>query len=249
MCLRAYKAAEQLVSDHKEVFQADGFEVCVIRTPRKKTFAMKVINGQVEVRVPRATPTSGVAQLVSRKTHWIREKLLQQQRQIPLVQKTYVTGDIFRYLGGEVVLRVCSGATKGVSLTDGKLLVRVPTRVKKREQFVLAELQTWFRHQAEIALPIRVDHYAKMVGAEPVMIKVRRYKARWGSCNSRGEVTFNWLIMVAPTVVVNYVVVHELCHLLHLNHSPNFWETVERTMPDYRQHRRWLRLNGWRLVV
>ena len=237
------------MNNHNEVLQADGFQIEVIRTDRKKTMSLKVLAGRVQVRVPRATSATRVADLVTRKAHWIREKLLQQQSRQPELVKRYVTGERYLFLGDEVVLQVEPGVIKQVALTDGVLRVQVPNRVRKREQYVGRAVQEWFHAAAMAQLPARVDHFAARVGAVPAAIKVRRYKARWGSCSSRGELSFNWLIMAAPAVIRDYVVVHELCHLLHLNHSALFWAAVERMMPDYRQHRQWLRVNGWQLVV
>jgi len=237
------------MNDNSEILQADGFQVEVIRTDRKKTLSVKVLAGRVEVRVPRATSANRVADLVTRKARWIREKLLQQQSRQPQLVKRYVTGERFEFLGEEVMLRVEVGADKHVTLANGVLRVQVPNRVRKREQYVGRAVQEWFRAAAAAQLPARIDHYAALVGVAPRAIKVRRYKARWGSCSSRGELAFNWLIMAAPTTIADYVVVHELCHLLHLNHGEQFWATVERAMPDYRQHRQWLRVNGWQLVV
>ncbi len=102
-------------------------------------------------------------------------------------------------------------------------------------------LGNWFAQQALIYLPQRVAALAPLVGVQPQGLRVRYYKSRWGSCNRRGELQFNWLLMMAPPVVVDYVVVHELAHLRHFNHSPAFWQVVGRVMPDYLRHRAWLR--------
>lgn len=232
-----------------ELFQADGFRVEIIRTARKKTLSVKVLAGRVEVRVPRATSANLVADLVTRKSPWIREKLLQQQNQQPFPVKSYVSGEMLEYLGEALELQLQVGVNGSPQVSDGRLQVPVPGRVRKRKQYVAKVVKKWFRGAALNHLPHRIEHYAALLGVTPTATKVRQYKARWGSCNRRGELAFNWLILAAPTEIVDYVVVHELSHLRHLNHSAAFWVTVERVMPDYRQRRQWLRDNGWRLVV
>lgn len=80
-------------------------------------------------------------------------------------------------------------------------------------------------------------------------ITIRDQKTRWGSCSSRGNLNFNWRLVMAPPPIIDYVVIHELAHLIELSHSPRFWETVERYCPDHREHRRWLREHGPRLAL
>lgn len=83
-----------------------------------------------------------------------------------------------------------------------------------------------------------------MIGVQPTAIIVKTYKARWGSCYSDGRISFNWKLIMAATWVIDYVVVHELCHLIHHNHSANFWRLVEQYYPSYKQAKEWLKQNG-----
>ena len=91
-------------------------------------------------------------------------------------------------------------------------------------------------------------YYAPAVGVTYDRITIRSQRTRWGSCSSRGNLNFNCLLMLAPEKVVDYVVVHELCHRKEMNHSPRFWAEVERILPDYRQSKRWLKENGQSLM-
>ena len=75
-------------------------------------------------------------------------------------------------------------------------------------------------------------------------VGIKNYKSRWGSCTAEGDITFNWKVIMAPNRIVDYVVVHELCHLIHHDHSPKFWREVERFMPDYLECKEWLKHNG-----
>ena len=98
-------------------------------------------------------------------------------------------------------------------------------------------------------IPERVRYFAPKVGVDYGMITIRNQKTRWGSCSARGNLNFNCLLMLAPPEVIDYVVVHELCHRKELNHSPRFWAEVARVLPDYKRQERWLKENGKRLMA
>lgn len=97
-------------------------------------------------------------------------------------------------------------------------------------------------------IPPRVSKYASQLNVEFGRITIRHQKTRWGSCSSKKNLNFNCLLMLCPEDVRDYVVVHELCHLKEMNHSANFWILVEKVMPDYRAHRRWLKENGSKII-
>ncbi len=98
-------------------------------------------------------------------------------------------------------------------------------------------------------LPQRVKLYAAQMGVSVGRITIRCQKTRWGSCTREGNLNFNCLLMLAPEEVQNYVVVHELCHRLEMNHSKRFWAEVAKVMPDYQVHQKWLKENGSRLIA
>lgn len=102
--------------------------------------------------------------------------------------------------------------------------------------------------KAKKELPERVAYYAGIIGVKYGRITIRRQKTRWGSCSSKGNLNFNCLLMLTPNEVIDYVVVHELCHLKQLNHSEKFWREVARVMPDYKIYEKWLKENGSKLI-
>ena len=93
------------------------------------------------------------------------------------------------------------------------------------------------------------EHYAPILGVHYHRITIRTQRTRWGSCSSKGNLNFNCLLGLAPPEVLDYVVVHELCHLIEMNHSKQFWDAVEKVMPCYKIHRRWLKDNGNKLMA
>ena len=160
---------------------------------------------------------------------------------------------------------------------DGTVVLRAPYGVPKRElNRILEEKRSWIevhlqeikeREAAQKALPKfsmqeikelankalayipeRVKYYAPIVGVNYTRITIRNQKTRWGSCSSKGGLNFNCLLMLTPPEVIDYVVVHELCHRKEMNHSKAFWAEVEKVLPDYKSAKRWLKENGGELI-
>ena len=103
--------------------------------------------------------------------------------------------------------------------------------------------------KAKRIIPQKVRYYAGIMGVEYGRITIRMQKSRWGSCSGRGNLNFNCLLMRTPDEIIDYVVVHELCHLKEMNHSPAFWAEVEKILPDYKERRKWLRDHGNEIMV
>ena len=158
--------------------------------------------------------------------------------------------------------------------SDGTLVVRCPRRypsqevqrfVESKSSWILRNLQKLaavrqvpplgdeeledLRRKAKEVFPRRAAFYAPKVGVDYGTITVRCQKSRWGSCSSQGNLNFNLLLMLAPLEVLDYVVVHELCHRKEMNHSPAFWHQVERVLPDYRVRKQWLKNNGGAILA
>lgn len=160
---------------------------------------------------------------------------------------------------------------------DTTVLVRAPLKMKDvdirkfvrdKENWILTHLKKQEERQstsknmeklsaeeiqklADLALkviPVKVKHYASLMNVQYGRITIRNQKTRWGSCSGKGNLNFNCLLMLAPDEVVDYVVVHELCHLIEMNHSKAFWGQVENVMPDYKKHRKWLKDHGNEII-
>lgn len=124
----------------------------------------------------------------------------------------------------------------------------LPTLTAEQEKRALS-LEKQFRKAAKDYIPYRVEYFHAFTGGHYTSITIRDQKSRWGSCSSRGTLSFNYRLMMAPPKVLDYVVVHELCHLTHMNHSADFWKMVENIMPDYRTQKNWLKEHGHELTV
>ncbi len=132
--------------------------------------------------------------------------------------------------------------------------LEIEDRQRRRPVSDLTDAQRTALEQRYIAaakeyFPKRIAYFQQFTGGSCSRITVRDQKTRWGSCSARGTLSFNWRLMLAPPAILDYVVVHELCHLTHMNHSAAFWQKVESVYPDYRTARKWLKEHGQELVL
>lgn len=231
-----------------EYRDGNGFIAEIIRTSRRKTASIRVEEGAVSVVVPTSTSIEKIDQLLESKRLWIKEKMALQRDLAPASGKQFVSGEAFSYLGRNYRLKVIQGPFVPVKLLQGQLVAQTPEG-SQQSHMIRNALVRWYKRQATQKIQEKVRRYAPMVGVEPSGVAIKAFKSRWGSCTAKGELEFNWRIMFAPNRMVDYVVVHELCHLIHHDHSPEFWLEVQRVMPDYLDCRNWLKENSDRLII
>lgn len=226
-----------------EFISSKDFVAELIRTARIKTARLQVEDGVVSIAVPKELEIERIEQLLKDKQRWIKEKLALHKQQQPAPKRELLSGEAFPYLGRNYRLKIITGKLQPVKLLHGRLQVVVP-KVMRHEHIIRDMLTHWYRSQAELRFKEKVKRYASVVGVDPTDVSVKTFKSRWGSCNVKGEIQFHWKVIMAPHRIVDYVVVHELCHLKHHDHSPAFWKSVERIVPDYAECRAWLKEFG-----
>ena len=231
-----------------ETINCNGFSVTVIRTKRKKTVSVQVRDGDVLVLVPRFLANVRIEELVNQKSRWIREKMRLQRESTPVKPKEYVSGECFTYLGRQYRLKLVNGKPGSVKLKNGRLVITLPDGAISPDKLKDA-LSHWYRSHAEQILREKVERYARIIRVRPASMTIKSFKSRWGSCSDQGHIQFNWKIIIAPHRVVDYVVVHELCHLIEPNHSPRYWKLVEQVFPEYKECKTWLKENGNKLTI
>lgn len=154
---------------------------------------------------------------------------------------TYENGTVLPFLGKDYFLeirRYLSYKKPGVKLEGDRLVVLTAAT---QEAVIERAVKQWYVQQARKIILERVAHYQSLL-QEPVgSIRIKDVRSRWGSCSSKRNLNFNWRLVMAPMEVLDYVVVHELCHLKEMNHSKNFWKLVEDILPDYKRQREWLK--------
>lgn len=227
----------------------DGVRITVERTNRKKTVSIQVGLDRVRIIAPKRLPDRQIRRILEKREGWIREQLLfQQSRPGP---REYVSGEPFTYLGKTYSLRVLGGFPPGVKLKNGTLAVSVPRPPAAGEgnRGVREQLKKWYWNCAERYLREKTRARSRALGVTPNSVSLKDYRSRWGSCGILGDIRYNWRIIIAPPRIVDYVVVHEVCHLRRLDHSPEFWQCVESQFPDYRACRDWLKANAITLTI
>ena len=236
-----------------EVQVIDGFEfpVEVIWTDRKRSASIYLDGESIKVRVPKGLSDSRVRDLIVKKSPWIKRKLKEAELTAPTKPKEFVSGETFSYLGKNYRLKVLSGDTPSLKLRGGYLEAKISISgsSETQEEEVKSLLMDWYRRHAQQRLEEKTDRYAKALQVEPNSVSVKDYKSRWGSCSTKGDISYNWRIVIAPHRIVDYVVVHELCHLLEHNHSAIYWRHVERVISDFQKCREWLKQNSERLRI
>ena len=221
-----------------------------IRLSRRKTMAMEVRDGQVLVAAPHRTNLKQLHRWVETKANWVRQKLEEQalrRQQVPTPQ--FCDGARWAFLGKKFIVNISHGNRKDCTFEDGSLNLCLSSRSRRTQtEQIRLQMQDWYKQVARDTLTQKSIHVCQRLNTQFRSINLRRTKTKWGHCTARGELQYNWLIMQAPEDIVDYLVAHECCHLLHLNHGPNFWAQVKDICPDYLEQRQWLKDNGHRLV-
>lgn len=227
----------------------------VVSSSRRRTVAIRVGPEEgVEVVVPDGLQRERVAQIVRKRAPWIMEKLRRVDEQVAPPPRDFVTGESFHYAGRRYRLHVRrSPRARRASLTfdQGRFIAVVPcaTRDADLPRLLRPAFVTWYRERAELRLPARVAHFARLMGVAPERTVVKDQARRWGSCTKTGVLGLNWRIVMARASIVDYVVVHELAHLVEPDHGPRFWRVVASVTPDYEERREWLRVHGAQLTL
>lgn len=226
------------------------FTYMVRKSARRKTLSITVHpDNRVVVSAPSTCSQKRILQFVEKKSDWVLKILqanLQKTRQRQ--SRRFETGEKFFYFGREYILRVERGTPSPVVLEDGHICVRLSTRDDAPEpSAVKKHLLNWYLAQALFKVKEKVPVYADLIGVRPGRVTIKALKSRWGSCSVNGRISLAWNIVMAPEAVLDYLVVHELCHLAHHDHSAAYWRLVESIIPDHRERRLWLRKHGDRL--
>lgn len=217
----------------------------ISRSGNRNTIAVTVHpDGAVSVVAPTATSCTKIAETIAKKAEWVLRQQEYFRHQHNGYAKQFVSGESFFYLGRQYKLKVeqieaDDRKSSQVQLVRGQLLVLVPwtTALDTRTIAVRNGLTRWYRAKAREHIPSVVARCSNRLGLSYTTVQIREMKQRWGSAGVNGHLSFNWRIVMAPRRLVEYVIVHELCHLRYPDHSRDFWRLLERTMPDYERRR------------
>lgn len=220
----------------------------IFYSKRRKTSQLKIVNPQtLEIKVPYFTSEKYVRQLLTDKSGWITKKIeaLTKIDNNP-INKSFANGEQVLYLGDLYTLSLLPDNIEHpcIVLDSCRVLIRFPQQMNENSVALKYTFKDWLISSASNILEEKTKYWADAIGVKPKIIRIKEQKTRWGSCSSLGAVNYNWRIIMSPPEVIDYLVIHELCHLRFLNHSSQFWNLVKQFSPNYKQHRAWLRANG-----
>lgn len=227
-----------------------------LRRSARATLARIIVSSdKIEVVAPIKMSQQQITRFVSSKQAWINvavEKVRVSMRAITrLAPDDYSQGALIPYQGNHYPLTIKPTTLKRIKVEfDTAFQVCIPTSINRTEhdQAIRTALTTWMKQSAKLRIADYVQQHANRHQLIPQCIRVKTQKSRWGSCSSTNAININWLLMLAPPVILEYVVVHELCHIREKNHSTAFWQLVAEHLPDYQQYRRWLKQHGANLM-
>ena len=212
----------------------------IIRS-RRKTIALVIQpDGRLVVRAPQRATLKQIHAMIEQHRAWIEIKQAEAVRiAARFAPRSFTDGDDFLYQGKAYPLRIARGSGTGLRF-DGSVF----TLAEKVTAQAAVLFEKWYRLQARQVFTERVRVYARQYGFEYQKIRISSARTRWGSCSSKGTLSLTWRLIMAPADVIDYVIVHELVHLRHPNHSKDFWRGVEAILPDYKSRRKWLKDHG-----
>jgi predicted metal-dependent hydrolase len=216
----------------------------IIRTKRKTLALIVKPDGSLLVRAPLRASNRSIQEFVARNSQWIEKTRHKIKAVAPPPPKQYIPGEAFEYLGNSYPLEIIPGQKKSLLLEDGKFKLAASAQENAAITF-----ERWYREQARQILNERVEFHARQNGFQYSRVGITSARTRWGSCSAKGALNFSWRLIQAPMDAVDYVVIHELVHTVIHDHSRKFWIKLEQVLPDYREHRKWLKSNGHRLLV
>ena len=217
-------------------------EYTLIRSRRKTASIYIERDGKVSVLVPEKLTSRQVEDILESKRKWIYQSLAEwQDLNANRIQRDYVNGEGFLYLGRSYRLKLVSDLPEPLMLKDGYFCLR---STKGSAPDADAVFREFYRAKGAIRIPPRVAYFQAKMGVKSKSIKIMDLKHRWASCTASGNLNFHWKCMMAPLTVIDYIVVHELAHLIHSNHSAAFWNELDKVMPDFQERKIWLRDNG-----
>ncbi|WHY01143.1 SprT family zinc-dependent metalloprotease [Neobacillus sp. DY30] len=206
--------------------------------------------GNVEVQAPRGISDDRVIQALEEKWDWIQQKRkeIKDRNHGPKV-KSYEHGESFLYLGEEYPIQISHDINiqqDYIVFDEEKLHIYVK---HLEDEKIRQALKRFYYQQCKMLVERSIKTYQSNFKTKPRSIKITDNKTNWGTCDSKLQLTFNWRLAMAPQSVVDYVVVHEMCHMVHLNHDRSFWRLVGKILPDYKQQENWLALSSWKMTV
>ncbi len=230
-----------IVGKREAILDGQAISYIIKRSSRAKYVRLEVNSETgLTVVIPKSYNLDRIPDLLREKGRWVLSKLAKySQARSSMAEKELKSGDTVPYLGQdlEVVTQQMQGSADTVKLDRDKLIVGIRANSGRLH----LALESWYRMQAGKFIREKVDKVSADLGLRYNRLIIRGQKTRWGSCSQKGNLSFNWKLMMVPESVIDYVIIHEIAHLKEMNHTKNFWQLVAQHCPGWRQHKKWLR--------
>ncbi|MFN4201000.1 M48 family metallopeptidase [Fervidobacterium riparium] len=197
-------------------------------------------DGTLKISVPKSMTEKELEQFLKRKESEIKKLVESFSAQ----KSAFTSKNAILYFGEERKIILNGDSNVPLRYVNGTFFLN-PRYVDDANKLAI----WWLRKQAEEYLPKKVNEISEIMGISYKKVVVKDAKTRWGSCSTKGTISLNWRLIMAPVGIVEYVIVHELAHIAHPDHSPEFWRFVGKFVPDYRLFRNWLKKNGKSLFL
>lgn len=212
---------------------------------RARRYRIVISQSGVELVLPEGTPISKAPGFLSAHADWILQHIMRLEKLKSKYRQEHLPAGIVLMEGIPYSVHVSasgqSNAKIQIDKDARKLNLQVPLKQKRSSLLLMEQL---LQKQARIVLKKIVRQRAASMRVHPSQITIRDQRTRWGSCSSKGTISLNWRLIMAPPAVLDYVIVHELCHLVEHNHSRRFWQLVEVNCPDFQRMKQWLKINS-----
>lgn len=217
-----------------------------LKRTKRKTIGIKItLEGAVIVTAPSHLSDRVIKRIVKEKEPWILKKQEGiRQASEKLAGNMAFLKERLLYLGSPYPIDIVM-EPEFYQMTVGLYGEKIYIMARIFDEMEMKQaLEVWYRNEAKKIIADRVTLYQNKIGVQVQTIRIKAQKTRWGSASTKGNLNFNWKLIMAPVEVIDYVVIHELCHLKEMNHSKRFWDLVKQYDPQYQEHRRWLKENG-----
>lgn len=206
--------------------------------------------GNVEVQAPRDTPEKTILHLLEANWEQIQQKIKEMKERLHGPKKrAYEIGETFLYLGNSYPIQISHDVNilqDQVVFEKDKLYIIVKDLDDER---IKQALKRFYYKQCKSLVEKSIQTFQTNFKVKPSSIRISDSNTNWGTCDSKRQLTFNWKLAMAPKNVIDYVVVHEMCHMVHLNHDRSFWRLVGKIIPEYKERENWLAASSWKMTV
>jgi predicted metal-dependent hydrolase len=224
---------------------AGGIEFTLIRSDRKTADIVIERSGEVIVRAPVDIGADKIREIVADRELWVHRSLTEwAELNASRMHRPLVQGQGFAYLGRSYRLKFVDNSDFALRLKNGRWELSETFWTQHGEAAVRKEFRDFYTTKGKQLFAERVAFFAPLVNVAPSSIDVKELGYYWASCGTSGALNFNWKTVMAPQTVIDYIAVHELCHLRHRDHLDAFWIEVDKVLPSFRERKKWLRKHG-----